>query len=504
MKFLIEFTQQNLAKFRSFIRLCNKTFSKSGIIMTISKDNRIRVAPDPFSISDKFQRDYFETKVIEIYKYLAFIDYPLIPPIPPLKNSTYHSLDLKITEKYNKNNNNILIQEDDYLNKGIVVTFRISREELNKLDDLLRTNFIYSDHLTIKATSKPDFMNVEESKNYSNAFLSIFDKHTNAIKSGILFKPLKVPYSIRDYEEEFDNEENDGDKGSHYDSNLGNFLFGNYIKSKIFKKYCIMANKNVNKNLIMYIFKQRDLKEKADKNNLIISYLNNSFYIGYYLKTYLTNEDINNANLEEFKKIYKIVLNSDILLKMLKNFKNEDNNPDHLEVWTRALIMKTNYFMNNNDDENENNNKNNNIFNNDEEENSYEKDQNSEDGEPTLKYMTLKTIFYYSNDLEVIDYFGKDDENCMIEKQDVLDLIDNNIDEKHEELNKSLDLNYNENDIYRGDEDNLFFEEEEENDLSNKEDDYEEEKEKVNKKKKNKTNKIKKKEKVKKKNKEEK
>ena len=118
--------------------------------------------------------------------------------------------------------------------------------------------------------------------------------------------------------------------------------------------------------------------------------------------------------------------------------------------------------------------------------------------------MTLKTIFYYSNDLEVIDYFGKDDENCMIEKQDVLDLIDNNIDEKHEELNKSLDLNYNENDIYRGDEDNLFFEEEEENDLSNKEDDDEEEKEKVKKKKKNKTNKIKKKEKVKKKNKEEK
>ena len=247
MKFLIEFTQQNLAKFRNFIRLCNRTFSKSGIIMTISKDYRIRVAPDPFSISDKFQQDYFETKVIEIYKYFAFIDYPLIPPFPPLKNSTYHSLDLKLTEKYNNPNNNILIPEDDYLNKGIVVTFRISREELNKLDDLLQTNFLYSDHLTIKATSKPDFMNIEESKNYSNAFLSIFDKPTNSIKSGILFKPLKVPYSIRDYDE-YVKEVNDDDKNEkEYVKNLGNLLFGSPIKSKLLKKYCTMANKNVNK-----------------------------------------------------------------------------------------------------------------------------------------------------------------------------------------------------------------------------------------------------------------
>ena len=508
MKFLIEFNQQSLAKFRSFIRLCNKSFSKSGIIMTISKDYRIRVAPDPFSISDKFQQDYFETKVIEIYKYFVFIDYPLIPPVPPLKNSTYHSLDLKITEKYHNHNNNILIQDDDYLNEGIVVTFRISREELNKLDDLLQTNFLYSNHLTIKATAKPDFMNIEESKNYSNAFLSIFDKPTNAIKSGILFKPLKVPISIRDYEE-YDKEVNDEDNDEkEYVKNLGSFLFGSPIKSKLLKKYCTMANKNFNKDLIIYNFRQRNLEEKTDKNNLIISYLNNSFSLGYYLKTNLTNEDINNdKNLEIFKKINKIVINSDILLKMLKNFKNDDKNPDYLEIWSKALVMKTDFFMTNNIDESENNNnKNNNIFGNDGEENSYEQDQNSEDGEPNLSYMTLKTIFYYSQEPEV-KYYEKDDENSMITKQYVLDLIDNNIDDKHEELNKSIDLSYNEskdNEIYRGDEDNLFFEEEEEedNDISNKEDNNEEQKKKVKKKNKNKKNK--KKLKAKKKNKEEK
>ena len=37
MKFLIEFSESNLQKFRNFIKLCNKTFTKSGIIMTIEK-----------------------------------------------------------------------------------------------------------------------------------------------------------------------------------------------------------------------------------------------------------------------------------------------------------------------------------------------------------------------------------------------------------------------------------------------------------------------------------
>ena len=494
MKFLIEFTQLNLVKFRSFIRLCNKTFSKSGIIMTIEKNSSIRVAPDPFSISDKFQKDYFETKVIEIYKYFAFIDYPLIPPIPPIKHSTYHSMDLKLTEKYKNQNNNILIQEDDFLKKNILVTFRISREELNKLDDLLQTNFLDSDHLTIKATAKPDFMNIEESKNYSNAFLSIFDKPTNAIKSGILFKPLKVPFSIKDYED-FDSEIEKEDKCQGTNIFLGDFLFGSYIKSKLFKKYCAMANKNVNKNLIIYNFKQRDPEEKADKNNLIISYLNNSFCLGYYLNTNLTNEEINyKKNIEQFKKIYKITINSDILLKMLKHFKNDDDNPDYLAIWTKALVMKTDYFMTNNFDVNENNNKNNNIFSIDGEENSCEQEQNSEEGVHNIFYMRLKTFIYYLKDTELLDYCEKDDENSMIKKEYVLNLIDNNIDDKHEELNKSFELSYNDikdSDYYRGNENDLFFEEEEDNDVSNNEDNDEKEKKKVQKKKKNKKNKKK-------------
>ena len=501
MKFLIEFTQKNLAKFRSFIRQCNKTFSKSGIIMTISKDSKIRVAPDPFSISDKFQQDYFETKVIEIYKYFVFIDYHLIPDKHPIKNSTYHSMDLKVTEKYNNHNNNILIQENDYLNKCIIVTFRISREELNKLNDLLHTNFLTSEQLTIKATAKPDFMNIEESKNYSNAFLSIFDKPSNALKSGILFKPLKVPLTIRDYEE-YDNEVKDDsiDKEGTFNQ-LGDFLFGSQVKSKILKKYCTMSNKNFNKNLIIFNFKQRDLESKADKNNLIISCLNNSFYLGYYFRFNLSNEEINNSsNLEQFKNIYKITINSEILLKMLKNFKNDKDNPDYLCIWSKALVMKTNYYMNNSFDENENNNKNNiNIFGNDEEENTHEQEQEEE--EPNMCYMTLKTIIYYSKSPEIIDDYEKDNENNMSIKQYVLKLINNNIDDKHEELNKSMELNYDENkdsDAYREDEDNLFFEEEESNDKSRNEDNNEEEKKKLKKKK------NKKKGKTKKKNKEEK
>ena len=115
--------------------------------------------------------------------------------------------------------------------------------------------------------------------------------------------------------------------------------------------------------------------------------------------------------------------------------------------------------------------------------------------------MTLKTIIYYSKSPEIIDDYEKDNENNMSIKQYVLKLINNNIDDKHEELNKSMELNYDENkdsDAYREDEDNLFFEEEESNDKSRNEDNNEEEKKKLKKKK------NKKKKKTKKKNKEEK
>jgi hypothetical protein len=54
MKFKIEFSGNNLLKFRSFIRMCNKIFTKTGIVMTIVKNEHIRVAADPFNITDKF------------------------------------------------------------------------------------------------------------------------------------------------------------------------------------------------------------------------------------------------------------------------------------------------------------------------------------------------------------------------------------------------------------------------------------------------------------------
>ena len=213
MKFVLQFTEPNLSKFRAFIKMCAKIFTKSGIIMTIKKNTKITVAPDPFSISDKFERDIFETKIMELYKYYIFIEYPLISSESSIKNCSYTSLELKVRPSKNSNEN-----ENDILNKDIV-TFRIAHEELNKLNDLLQTNFLGSLELSIKATPKPDFMNKPSQIN-AKAFLSISDKQANSIKSGILFKPLKYYVDILDYEEgdnKMKNKENE-------ENNLGEFL----------------------------------------------------------------------------------------------------------------------------------------------------------------------------------------------------------------------------------------------------------------------------------------
>ena len=486
MKFLIEFSESNLQKFRNFIKLCNKTFTKSGIIMTIEKNKFIRVAPDPFSISDKFERDYFETKIMELYKNFTFIQYDLNPLSQSKKNSTYNKLELKIS---NRNFNNIN-QNEDSLNENII-TFRIALEELNKLNEMLQTNFLFSNQLTIKAAAKPDFMNNEESKNYSNTYLSIFDKPTNSIKSGILFKPLKYFFKIIDYEDEDYAELRDSNNKI---SNLGNHLFCSIIKSKFFKKFCTMASKNFNKIMEIYTFKQRDIKEKVDKNHLIISYLNNSFSIGYFLSNNLIPHN-NIINLEEFKKIYKIKINSEILLKLLKNFNFENDNPDLISIWTKGLVMKTEFILDNSFEDIENNNIHNNnnyIENNDGEDNYLEE----EDSENIKSYMFIKSLIYYINAIEIIDYDENDDEKHISKKKYVLDLIDNNIDDMHEELNKSFDYNIEDDindikekkDIIRGgsqfldDEDEIEKENnEEKNDISNDEEKTEEDKKKKNK-----------------------
>ena len=505
MKFLIEFSQSNLSKFRQFIKLCNKTFTKTGIIMTIENDIKIRVAPDPFSISDQVARSEFETKAMEIYKNFTFIEYPLISINSSKKCSTYNTMELKVREKNNDKNNN---QGEDTSNNNIV-TFRISREEFNDLNDLLNNSFISSCELTIKAANKPDFLKKEESKNYSNAYLSIFDKSKNSIKSGILFKPLKIPIKIIDYEDDFLGYNYQDKENYNYNPNLGNYLYHSPIKSKFLKKFCSMASSNFNKNIYFYSFKERDPNEKFDKNHLIISYLNNSFFVGCFICNNIYAPDPNTSiYLEQLKKIYKITLNSEIIIKLLKNFVNDPKNPDYIAVWTKGLVMKTDYILEN-DDENFGN-----INQNGEEIHSEEEEISENESNPVI---LLKSLIYYPYEIEVIEYDEKEDENNLSKKEYILSLIEDNIDDKHEELNKSFDcslddingkdISFDDNNFFNDDEDEENKKEnniqENNNDISNGEENNEEKNGENNKKKKKKNQKIKKSKKVKKKDKNE-
>ena len=428
MKFVLQFTEPNLSKFRAFIKMCAKIFTKSGIIMTIKKNTKITVAPDPFSISDKFERDIFETKIMELYKYYIFIEYPLISSESSIKNCSYTSLELKVRPSKNSNEN-----ENDILNKDIV-TFRIAHEELNKLNDLLQTNFLGSLELSIKATPKPDFMNKPSQIN-AKAFLSISDKQANSIKSGILFKPLKYYVDILDYEEgdnKMKNKENE-------ENNLGEFLYSGQIKSKFLRKFCAITNKNFNKNLIFYIFKDRDLIRKADKIFLIISYLNNSFLSGNIInnyQNYYSNED--NSQMQEFNKIYKITISSDALLKLLKNFNNDPNNPDYIAIYTKGLVMKTEFFMPNNSEISDNNNKENFFDIDSDGEGNFQEPEEMNDN--NLNYMLIKSLIYYEYKPDIIYYDRDKEENQLSIKQYVMKLIENSIDDQHEELNKSNDI----------------------------------------------------------------
>ena len=67
------------------------------------------------------------------------------------KNSTFLSLSLQTTKDESNNHLN-----PAYENK--VVSFRISKEELNKLNELLQTNFQASNQLIIRATKIPEFI----------------------------------------------------------------------------------------------------------------------------------------------------------------------------------------------------------------------------------------------------------------------------------------------------------------------------------------------------------
>ena len=75
MKFYIEFSGYNLIKFCDFIYMCNKIFTKTGIIMTIIEDSKIRIAPDPYKILDTFQQNTctIDSIIISNIYYIFFI-----------------------------------------------------------------------------------------------------------------------------------------------------------------------------------------------------------------------------------------------------------------------------------------------------------------------------------------------------------------------------------------------------------------------------------------------
>ena len=427
MKFLIEFFNDNLIKFRSFIRMCSKIFTKTGIILTIKKDNYIRVSPDPFIITEKFDGDMCFTKIVEIYKNIIFIEYPLISPNNNMeKNSTFHKLELKTTDNGKKINSS---------EENRILTFRITKEELAKLNELLQTNFLAFNQFTIKAIEIPKLIkNKPYAKNYK-AFLSIFDKPVNATQSGILFKPLKQYHNIIDLEDEMDQIENE---------TLGQFLYTGIIKTKLIRTFAARASKNFNKTINIYIYKEKDLKENNIKQYLYFSYLSNHIYFGKYI-------DVNNNedNDEEYKYIYKLSINSDKLIKLLRYFNNDINNPDYISVWTKGLVVKTQFILRKNIEQPENN-----------EENNFIDNEDNENDEDDVSYMFIKAFAFFENKEETIMFEGIDINDGLAKKNFVNKLIEDDVDEKHEELNKSLDLSDITGVVYRGD--NSFMDEEEE------------------------------------------
>ena len=492
MKFLMEFSYLNISKFGQFIKLCCKTFIKTGIIMTLEKDSRIRIAPDPFSISDKFDYSIFETKVMEIYKNFTYLEYPLIPPRDYPKNSTYDTLELITNQKNDNNINNSSSTEK--------ITFRISKEQFSELNSLLNNSFISSNKLVIKAAKKPDFLKKEHSNNYSNAYLSIYDLSKNSTKRGILFKPLKKSKNIYDYEDDVINDDSQGYENYHLNVNLGNFLYSSPIKSKFLKKFCSIASNNFNKNIIIYTFRERDDENEPDKSYLFFSYLDNNFYTGCFLheNPYINDTD-NTFYMEELKKIYKITINSEILIKLLKNFNNDQNNPDHISLWAKGLVMKTLYTLENDMNLNENNGNNEGI-----DDLLGEEKEEGEEGN-NIYHIIMKSLIFYQFNIEVIEYDENEDEKKMSKKDYVLYLIKNNIDDKHEELNKSFDCSFDdikEKDIYA--ENNSFLDDDAMSENNDNDINSDDDKSEVNKKKaKNKKKSTKKKEKKKEKNKNE-
>jgi hypothetical protein len=260
-----------------------------------------------------------------------------------------------------------------------------------------------------------------------------------------------------------------------------------------------MASNNFNKTIIIYTFRERDDENEPDKSYLFFSYLDNYYYAGcFHQDNNYINDTDNTFYLEELKKIYKVSINSEILLKLLKNFNNDQNNPDYISVWAKGLVMKTLYALENDINLNENNGNNEGI----DDLLGEEKEEGEEEG--NIYHIMMKSLIFYQFNIEVIEYDENEDENKMSKKDYVLNLIKNNIDDKHEELNKSFDCSFDdikEKDIYDNnsflDDDDEAMSENNDNDLNSDEDKSEANKKKANNKKKSTKKKEKKKEKSK-------
>ena len=224
--------------------------------------------------------------------------------------------------------------------------------------------------------------------------------------------------------------------------------------TKIIKKLACQANKSFNKTIYLYFYKENDLNENNIKSYFFLSNYPHYLNFGKYIQE--------EKNEEEYKYIHKIQTNSEVLTKILKNFSSDINNPDFISVWTKGLVIKTNFVLKLNYNEVENNNENNN-------ENQNSQNENDQD-EESKSYMQIKAFMFFDNIAKNIIFEGIDINDGKAKKNFIVNLIQNNVDENHNELNKSIELSDKEGVVWRGNNNLMDEEEDDDDDYKNNED----------------------------------
>ena len=75
------------------------------------------------------------------------------------------------------------------------------------------------------------------------------------------------------------------------------------------------------------------------------------------------------------------------------------------------------------------------------EENNFQNSQNEDENfEEDIDFMTVKAFIIFEKNTETLNFEGINIDNGYEKKQYIIKLIKNDVDDKHEELNKSLDL----------------------------------------------------------------